>query len=69
MAFLVNSSPGAGLRFEPSKTLSDAKAALDWASMLSRRGMRLVRIRDIETGCVYDESRLRAELQRVDGNS
>ena len=65
MAFIVNSSPGAGLRFEPSATLPDATAALDWAKGLERRGMRMVRIRDIDTGQIFDEKGLRAELKRL----
>ena len=66
MAFIVNSSPGAGLRFEPSVTHADAKAALEWALGLSRRGMRLIRIRDTKTGRVFDEVSLRAEIKRVE---
>jgi hypothetical protein len=65
VAFIVNSSPGAGLRFEASATLDDAKAALDWAVGLERRGMRLVRIRDTGTGQVFDEKALRAEIKRL----
>jgi hypothetical protein len=65
MAFIVNSSPGAGLRFEASATLGDAKAALDWAIGLERRGMRLVRIRDTATGQVFDEKALRDEIKRL----
>lgn len=65
MSYIVNSSPGAGLRFEPSATLPDAEAALSWALALRRRGMRLVRIRDVETGQVYDEKSLREELKRA----
>jgi hypothetical protein len=65
MPFIVNSSPGAGLRFEPSATLSDAKAAVDWAAGLERRGMRLVRIRDTDTGQVFDEKALREEIKRL----
>lgn len=65
MAFIVNSSPGAGLRFEPSATLPDAKAALGWAAGLERRGMRLIRIRDTETGRVFDEKALREEIKRL----
>lgn len=64
MAFIVNSSPGAGLRFEASVTFPDAKAALGWAVGLERRGMRLIRIRDTETGQVFSESELRAEIKR-----
>ena len=63
--FIVNSSPGPGLRFEPSETLADAKAALSWAAGLERRGMRLIRIRDTETGLVFDEKGLREEIKRL----
>jgi hypothetical protein len=65
MAFIVNSSPGAGLRFEASNTLTDIKAALEWAAGLSRRGMRLVRIRDTETGRIFEERELRDEIKRL----
>ena len=65
MTFIVNSSPGAGLRFEASATLPDAKAALDWAIGLERRGMRMVRIRDTATGQVFDERALRDEIKRL----
>ncbi|MBY0564901.1 MAG: hypothetical protein K2P58_12025 [Hyphomonadaceae bacterium] len=65
MAYIVNSSPGPGLRFEPSNTLGDAKAALDWAAGLSRRGMRMIRIRDTETGRIFDEKELREEIKRL----
>lgn len=65
MAFIVNSSPGPGLRFEPSNTLGDAKAALEWAAGLSRRGMRLVRIRNTETGAIFDEKAFREEIKRL----
>jgi hypothetical protein len=65
MPFIVNSSPGAGLRFEPSATFPDAKAALGWAVGLERRGMRLIRIRDTVTGSVFDERGLREEIKRV----
>ncbi len=67
MAFIVNSSPGAGLRFEASNTLTDIKAALEWAAGLSRRGMRLVRIRDTETGRIFEERELRDEIKRLQG--
>ncbi len=63
MAFIVNSALGAGLRFEPSATLSDAKAALDHADALSRRGMRKIMIRNTETGEVFDERALRELVQ------
>lgn len=65
MAFMVNSSPGAGFRFEPSVTFADAKAALDHAIGLSRRGMRLIKIRDTDTGEVFDERGLRAHIQKA----
>ena len=65
MAFIVNSSPGAGLRFEPSAPLPDAQAALGWAAGLERRGMRLIRIRDTVTGNVFDERQLRDEIKRL----
>jgi len=65
MAFIVNSSPGAGLRFEPSATLPDANAALSWAIGLERRGMRLVRIKDTATGQVFDQKSLREEIRQV----
>lgn len=69
MAFIVNSSPGSGRRFEPSNTLADIKAALDWAAGLSLRGMRLVRIRDTETGRIFDERQLREEIKRLQGGA
>jgi len=65
VAFIVNSSPGPGLRFEPSETLADAKSALGWAVGLERRGMRLIRIRDTESGSVFDEKGLREEIKRL----
>lgn len=65
MPFIVNSSPGAGLRFEPSATFPDAKAALGWAVGLERRGMRLVRIRDTVSGNIFDERQLRDEIKRA----
>ncbi|HRE44794.1 MAG TPA: hypothetical protein PKY87_12610 [Terricaulis sp.] len=40
------------------------KAALDWAEGLSRRGMRLIRIRDTDTGRIFDERELREEIKR-----
>ncbi|MBL8537023.1 MAG: hypothetical protein JNM59_06430 [Hyphomonadaceae bacterium] len=64
MPFVVNSSPGAGLRFEPGQTFTDAKAALNGASMLALRGMRLIRIRDLDTGEVFDDKALREKLDR-----
>lgn len=65
MAYIVNSSPGAGLRFEDSKTFPEVKAAHDWAIALERRGMRLVRIVDTATGLVFNEKELRAEIKRL----
>lgn len=65
MPFIVNSSPGAGLRFEPSSTFDDPKAALGWAAGLERRGMRLIRIRDTVSGNVFDERGLREEIKRL----
>lgn len=67
MPFMVNSSPGPGLRFEQSATFPDAKAALGWAVGLERRGMRLIRIRDTDTGNVFDERGLREEIKRLQG--
>jgi hypothetical protein len=67
MPFIVNSSPGAGLRFEPSATLPDAKAALDWAIDLERRGMRLIRIRDTDSGQIFEARTLREEIKRLQG--
>lgn len=62
MAFVVNSAPGAGLRFEPSASFPDAKTALHHAKRLSARGMRNIRIRDTVSGQVYDESSLRLHI-------
>lgn len=62
MPFIVNSSPGAGLRFEASVTLPTAKEALGHATSLALRGMRQIRIRDTETGEIFDESGLRTKL-------
>ena len=65
MAFIVNSSPGAGLRFEASVTLPDAKAALSHAAGLGLRGMRLIKIRDTVSGEVFDEPGLRQRVQEA----
>lgn len=65
MPFIVNSSPGAGLRFEPSVTLDDAKTALGAAVGLADRGMRMIRIRDTTTGQIFDERGLRDEILRM----
>ena len=65
MAFMVNSSPGAGLRFEQSATIEKKDYALFWAIALARRGMRLVRIRDIEGGVICDERGLSGEIKHL----
>jgi len=65
VSFIVNSSPGAGLRFEASVTLPTAKEALSHATSLSLLGMRQIRMRDTETGEVFDESALRSKLSTV----
>jgi hypothetical protein len=67
MPYIVNSSPGAGLRFEASAALPDAKGALDWAVDLERRGMRLIRIRDTESGQIFETRALREEIKRLQG--
>jgi hypothetical protein len=67
MPFIVNSSPGAGLRFEPSATFPDAQGALGWAAGLQRRGMRLIRIRDTDTGTIFDERQFRDEIKKTQG--
>ena len=67
MPYIVNSSPGAGLRFEPSATLPDAKAALNWAGDLERRGMRMIRIRDTDSGQIFETRTLREEIKRLQG--
>jgi len=65
MAFIVNSSPGAGLRFEASVTLPDAKAALSHAAGLAQRGMRMIKIRDTESGQIFDEKSLRDHITQA----
>ncbi|MDX2276259.1 MAG: hypothetical protein NW206_12480 [Hyphomonadaceae bacterium] len=65
MTFIVNSSPGAGLRFVPSATFNDAKAALEWADNLQLRGMRLIRIRDTAAQATYDQKGLRDEIEHT----
>jgi hypothetical protein len=62
MAYIVNSSPGAGLRFEASVTLPDATAALSHAAGLALRGMRQIKIRDTITGEIFDERALRSKV-------
>ena len=69
MAFIVNSSPGAGLRFEPSATFADAKTALNHARRLALRGMRLIRVRESETGMVYDVANLQRFIAGADGSA
>lgn len=59
MSFIVNSSPGAGLRLEPSATFSDAKTALNHAERLELRGMKTIRIRATKSGEIYDLAGLR----------
>jgi len=65
MAFIVNSAPGAGLRFEASQTFDGPKDALEHAVGLSRRGMRAIRIKDIESGVVFDERGLRQHMNEL----
>ena len=65
MAFLVNSSPRAGHLFEPSRTVSDASTALIHAVALSHRGMRLIKIKDTETGEVFDERGFRQHMEQL----
>lgn len=67
MSFMVNSSPGAGFRFEPSVTFPDAKEALGHAVALASRGMRLIKIKNTETGEVFDERGLRQSLSNIEG--
>ncbi|HCK83926.1 MAG TPA: hypothetical protein DHW63_05240 [Hyphomonadaceae bacterium] len=69
MSFIVNSSPGAGFRFEPSVTFADAKEALGHALGLATRGMRLIKIKNTETGEILDEKGLRQSLSHVEGAS
>ena len=65
MAFIVNSSPGAGLKFEASATFAEPKPALDWAEGLQKRGMRMIRIRDTVAAETYDQKSLREEIERA----
>jgi hypothetical protein len=64
LPYIVNSSPGAGLRFEPSVTFETPQEALTWATELERRGMRMVRIRDTASGRIFEQKALKAELQQ-----
>jgi hypothetical protein len=66
VSFVVNSSPGAGLRYEPSATFLDAQSALGRAAKLEQRGMRLIRIKDTISGQIFDEPSLRAEIRRLE---
>ena len=63
--FIVNSSPGAGLRFEASQSFAEAQPALIWAEELERRGMRMIRIRDTVAGATFDQRALREEVKRA----
>lgn len=65
MAFIVNSAPSAGLLFEPGVTVAEPAAALAHAVALSRRGMRQIKIRDIESGEIYDERGFRQYMERL----
>ena len=65
MAFLVNSAPGPGLRFQPSITFADANSALAHAAELARRGMREIKIRDIESGVVFSERGFRDHVRQL----
>lgn len=60
--YIVNSSPGAGHRYEPSAKFDNAVDALEWAAGLTKRGMRLVRILDKTTGEIFEAPALRAKL-------
>ena len=65
MAFIVNSAPRSGLLFEPSRTVPDAGTALIHAVALSHRGMRLIRIKDTESGEVFDERGFRQHIEQL----
>ena len=69
MSFIVNSSPGAGFRFEPSATFPDAKGALSHAMGLATRGMRLIKIKNTETGEILDEKGAASELVSCRGRT
>jgi hypothetical protein len=68
MAFIVNSSPGAGLRFEPSATFADAKTALNHARRLALRGMRSIKVRESESGVIHDMESLQRHISGVDSD-
>jgi hypothetical protein len=63
VTYIVNSSPGAGHRYQPSVKFDNAVDALQWAADLVKRGMRLVRIVDSSTGEVFEETALRNKLK------
>lgn len=65
MPYIVNSSPGAGLRFEPSVTFEKTSEAQTWAVELERRGMRLVRIRDTKSGLVFALDAFKAHIKET----
>jgi hypothetical protein len=69
VAFIVNSSPGAGMRSEQSATFPDPKTALTHAQRLWVRGMRTIRIKDTESGEIFDEQGLRMHIARAEGRS
>lgn len=69
MAYIVNSSPGAGLRSEQSATFPDPKTALTHAQRLWVRGMRTIRIKDTESGEIFDEQGLRMHISRTERGS
>lgn len=69
MAFIVNSSPGAGMRAEQSATFPDPKTALTHAQRLWVRGNRTIRIKDTESGEIFDEQGLRMFISRADGRA
>jgi hypothetical protein len=65
MAFIVNSSPRSGLLFEPSRTVADASTALIHAIALSHRGMRLIKIKDVDSGEEFDERGFRKHMAQL----
>lgn len=65
MPFMVNSAPRAGFRFEPGVTFTDIQQALEHAVALSRRGMREIKIRDTESGQIFDERAFRIHLNQL----
>jgi hypothetical protein len=66
VAYIVNSSPGAGLRSEQSATFPDPKTALTHVQRLWVRGMRTIRIKDTESGEIFDEQGLRMHIARTE---